>query len=151
MGNSIVFVDWRVADIDSLVGGMPSDSEVVILDSASDGLDQIAAHLRGRFEIEAINIISHGTSGCVTLGSGVIDADALSSDASQLEAIGKSLTESGDILLYGCNVAAGDARVKFTASLAQEMGVDVASGSVLRAIRRLDTYEPRTHLSLVPG
>ncbi len=127
MGNSIVFVDWRVADIDSLVAGMPSDSEVVILDGASDGLDQIAARLQGRSGLDAIHIISHGSSGSLTLGNGIIDTDALASHDGQLESIGKSLTENGDVLLYGCNVAAGDVGFQLIASLARATGADVAA------------------------
>ena len=92
MGNSIVFVDWRVADIDSLLAGMPADAEVVILDGASDGLDQIAARLQGRSGIEAIHIISHGSSGSVSLGSGVIDSAEIATHARQLDTIGQALT-----------------------------------------------------------
>lgn len=65
MGNPIVFVDWRVADIDSLIAGMPAGTEVDIINGASNGLDQIAALLQGRSGIDAIHIISHGSSGGV--------------------------------------------------------------------------------------
>ncbi len=131
MGYSIVFVDWRVADIDSLIAGMPADAEVDIIDGASDGLDQIAARLQGRSDIDAIHIISHGSAGSVYLGSGVIDSAALATHTSQLDGIGKSLTESGDILLYGCNVAAGNVGVQFIGSLALATGADVAASTDL--------------------
>lgn len=131
MGSSIVFVDWRVADIDSILAGIPADAEVIILDGASDGLDQIAARLQGRSGLDAIHIISHGSSGSVSLGSGVIDSAALAEHAIQLDTIGQALTESGDILLYGCNVAQGDAGVQFIGSLAQTTGADVAASTDL--------------------
>ena len=131
MGNSIIFVDWRVADIDSLLAGMPADAEVVILDGASDGVDQIAARLQGRSSLDAIHIISHGSSGSVSLGNSVIDSAALATHASQFDSIGQALTASGDILLYGCNVAAGDEGVQFIGSLAQATGADVAASTDL--------------------
>ncbi len=138
MGNSIVFVDWRVADIDSLVAGMPSDIEIDILDSASDGLDQIATRLQGRSGLDAIHIISHGSSGSLTLGSGIFDTDDLYTHLGQLESIGKSLTESGDILLYGCNVAAGEVGAQFIGNLAQATGADVAASTDFTGATRLE-------------
>ena len=131
MGTSFVFIDSRVADIDSLLLDLPSDGEVVIINGASDGLDQIVASLQGRSGIDAIHIISHGSSGSVALGGSAIDSDALTAHASQLEAIGQSLIESGDILLYGCNVAQGEAGVQFIGSLAQATGADVVASENL--------------------
>ncbi|WP_310448861.1 DUF4347 domain-containing protein, partial [Sulfuritalea sp.] len=131
MGNSVVFIDARVADIDALIVGLPSSTEVVLVGDTADGLDQIVASLQGRSGIDAIHIVSHGSSGSVLLGSSVIDTAALATHASQLETIGKSLTESGDILLYGCNVAAGDVGLQFIGSLAQATGADVAASTDL--------------------
>lgn len=54
-----------------------------------------------------------------------------SSYQTQLQAIGSSLTETGDILLYGCNVAQGDVGVSFVNSLAQITGADVAASDDL--------------------
>jgi VCBS repeat-containing protein len=129
MGTSIVFIDSRVAAIDTLLDGMPADADVVLIDSAHDGLDQIAASLQGRTGIDAIHIISHGSSGTITLGSGVIDIAALSTRASQLEAIGRALVKSGDILLYGCNVAQDEGGLQFIGSLAQTTSSDVAASN----------------------
>ena len=131
MGTSFVFIDSRVADIDLLLADMPSEAEVVIINGASDGLDQIVASLQGRSGIDAIHIISHGGSGSVTLGDSAIDNAALATHAIQLETIGQSLTTTGDILLYGCNVAAGDVGVQFIGSIAQATGADVAASTDL--------------------
>ncbi|MBK8386284.1 MAG: DUF4347 domain-containing protein [Candidatus Accumulibacter sp.] len=52
--------------------------------------------------------------------------------SSQLQSIGSSLTDSGDLLLYGCNVAQGDAGKLFIDSLAAAMSqADVAASNDL--------------------
>jgi Ca2+-binding RTX toxin-like protein/pimeloyl-ACP methyl ester carboxylesterase len=131
MSTSIVFIDTRVADYQTLIDGLEPGSEFYLIDELSDGLEQMASRLLGRTGIEAIHIISHGSSGSVLLGSGVIDGTALDTHAVQLEAIGQSLTESGDILLYGCNVAQGWEGVRFVQSLAQVTRADVAASDDL--------------------
>ncbi|WP_170155466.1 DUF4347 domain-containing protein, partial [Sulfurisoma sediminicola] len=131
MGNSIVFVDWRVADIDSLLAGMPSGTEIFIIDGASAGLDQIVASLHGRTGVDAIHIISHGSSGTLYLGDTALSQSNLNDYGSQLSTIGSALTETGDLLLYGCGVGAGDTGVQFIGSLAQATGADVAASTDL--------------------
>jgi Domain of unknown function (DUF4347)/Lipase (class 3) len=45
----------------------------------------------------------------------------------QLDNIGHALTDSGDLLLYGCNVGAGATGQQFVETLAQMTGADVAA------------------------
>jgi hypothetical protein len=61
------------------------------------------------------------------LGSSVLNDQTLSSYQSQLESIGKSLSDEGDILLYGCNVAEGEAGIDFVRSLAELTSADIAA------------------------
>jgi uncharacterized delta-60 repeat protein len=129
MPKSIIFVDSRVADYQSLIDSFVEPAEVFVLDGESDGLAQIAAYLQGRTGIDAIHVISHGSQGALYLGSSVLDSDSLASYQSQLASIGGALTETGDILLYGCNVAQGDVGLQFVTSLAQYTGADVAASS----------------------
>ncbi|MFM9969957.1 MAG: DUF4347 domain-containing protein [Burkholderiales bacterium] len=63
MSQSIVFVDARVTDIESLSAAMPGGAEIQISNGAIDGLDQIAAVLQRRSGFDAIHIVSHGNGG----------------------------------------------------------------------------------------
>lgn len=125
--SSLVFIDARVSDYAALIEHLPTTAEVVILDSATDGLEQIATHLAGRTGIEAIHVVSHGSQGALYLGNARVDGDYLTSHTAQLASIGSSLTETGDILLYGCNVAQDDVGLQFVQSLAGVTGADVAA------------------------
>nr|WP_320406660.1 Ig-like domain-containing protein [Escherichia coli] len=100
---------------------------MVIIDENSSGLSQLADALKGETNISAIHILSHGASDAITLGTDVLTADNLSAWSSQLSAIGASLSDSGDILLYGCDVSAQDNA--FITRFAELTQADVAASS----------------------
>ena len=124
---SIVFVDSRVSNYQSLIESLTDPYEVFILEGDNDGLDQMVAYLQGRVGLDAIHVISHGSQGALYLGNMMLNAGNLASYGAQLASIGKALTDSGDILLYGCDVAQGDVGVQFVTSLADLTGADVAA------------------------
>jgi hypothetical protein len=124
----IVFIEDNVADIDTLIKGIGSGKEIVILDSTGDGLHQIALALAGRSGIAALHIISHGGTGTVSLGSLMLDGGNLGAHQDDLQAIGRSLSADGDILLYGCDTGAGDG-AGFVQQLAIATGADVAASN----------------------
>lgn len=125
----VVFVDPSVKDCQSLVQQLPSGTEVVVLDGSSDGLAQMARYLQGRQGLDAIHLISEGHDGGIKAGSAWIDAHALASHAADLQGIGQALADQGDILLYGCNVAAGPQGQAFIERVAQLTQADVAASS----------------------
>ncbi len=129
MISTILFIDSRVAVYQSLLTGLSGDVEVHLIVAERDGVAQMAQILNGRSGLDSIQIISHGSSGTLYLGSTVLDNTNLSSYADSLAQIGQSLNASGDILLYGCNVAQGDAGIQFINSLAQFTGADVAASN----------------------
>ena len=106
---SLYFIDAAVIDYQSLLSQLPADSEWYLLDKSRDGIGQIADIVSRYQELDAIQIISHGSPGTLYLGSSVVNNANLADYNNQLAAIGASLTATGDILLYGCDVAAGDA------------------------------------------
>jgi hypothetical protein len=129
MPKSVVVVDRRVTDYQLLIDSLTQPAEVLILHDESDGLAQIAAYLQGQTGIDAIHVISHGSQGAIYLGTTVLDSSTLAAHGSQLASIGNAMTNTGDILLYGCNVAQGDVGLQFIASLAQYTGADVAASN----------------------
>lgn len=122
----VIFIDKGVDDWQSLADGVPHGAEIVTLDPTRDGLEQMAEWAAGREGYSAIHILSHGSAGQVQLGSTSLNNDTLSGYSEALAQIGQSLTEDGDILLYGCDVAAGQSGVEFIGKLAQVTGADVA-------------------------
>ncbi|NWL78815.1 hypothetical protein DM872_18380 [Pseudomonas taiwanensis] len=124
----VVFVDNGVKDYQQLVAAIKPGTEVVVLDSSKDGLQQIADYLDGRSGIDAIHIISHGSEGQVLLGTSVLDTGSVQQRADDLAAIGDSLKADGDILIYGCDVAKGSGQTLIQ-QIASFTAADVAASS----------------------
>jgi len=128
---NIIFIDSRVEDFEALVANLGADTHWHILDTNQEGLVQMQQILADYLQLDSIQIVSHGSTGTLYLGSTILNGNNLSSYESQLQQIGASLTETGDILLYGCNVAKGDEGISFINLLAQMTGADVAASDDL--------------------
>jgi VCBS repeat-containing protein len=131
MSNRIVFIDSHIANHQSLIAQLPQGTQAIILDAYRDGIEQILVALQGKANLDAIDILSHGSPGTITLGSGVLNNDNLDDYAEQLTQIGKHLNDDGDILLYGCEVAKGKQGQAFIEQLSLLTGADVAASTTL--------------------
>jgi hypothetical protein len=125
--SELVVIDAGVADPDTLIAALPPGTAVLLLDPGRDGLEQIAAALQGRTGLTALHIVSHGAPGQIVLGSTLLGATTLAAHADALAALGAALAEHGDLLLYGCDVAVGEAGLAFIGQLAALTGADVAA------------------------
>ena len=126
----IVFIDGAVRDSEVIAAAVPPGAEVVFLDKDRDGVEQIASVLATRTDISALHIVSHGQSGVLYLGDAALDINSITSDyADELALIKSALSENGDILLYGCDVASGDRGEDFIQAFADATGSDVAASS----------------------
>lgn len=137
MSNRIVFIDSQLSNISSLTAELPAGTEVVVLDAHRDGIEQIAQALQGKTNVAAIDVISHGASGALYLGDSVLNNDNVANYAGQLSTIGQALSPTGDILLYGCNVAEGDTGHSFLKKLAHATDADVAASDNLTGVSNL--------------
>ena len=131
MAKTMVFIDSRVNDLDLLVSQFDAGTEYKVLDASYDGLLQMEESLAGKTDYSSIQIISHGSAGAITIGSTVLTSNNLLQYQLQLDNIGHALTDSGDLLLYGCNVGSGDIGRQFVETLAQLTGADVAASDDL--------------------
>lgn len=123
----VAFIDTSVADWQTLANGVRAGVEVVVIDGAADGLAQMAAWAKGKTGYAAIHVLSHGAEGQVRLGTLTLDTATAGTRAADLAALGAALTETGDLLLYGCNVAAGGTGAGFLDAIASATGADVAA------------------------
>ncbi|WP_085589465.1 MULTISPECIES: Ig-like domain-containing protein [unclassified Pseudomonas] len=128
-GQSVVFVDSRVKDADSLLQGIAPGTQVVKLDAGKDGLQQIADYLDQHQGVSSVQIIAHGNAGDLWLGNSYLSADNVAQRSAVLAEIGKDMNVGGDILIYGCYTAEGDRGLSFVDSLAQLTGRDVAASN----------------------
>lgn len=124
----IVFIDSAVQNAEQLIDGMPEGAIIHRLPDDTSGFDDIAAIASTYRDVGSIHVISHGKPGRLQLGGSQYDAQNLSEKAGKaLTSIGKSLSEDGDILFYGCDIAAGPNGQKFVDEVAELTDADVAA------------------------
>ncbi|WP_248764419.1 MULTISPECIES: Ig-like domain-containing protein [unclassified Pseudomonas] len=128
-GQSVVFVDSRVQDFDSLLKGVAPGTQVVVLQAGKDGLQQIADYLDTHQGVSTVEIIAHGNSGDLWLGSTYLSSTNVAARADVLARIGNDMNVGGDILIYACNTAEGATGLGFVDSLAQYTGRDIAASN----------------------
>jgi len=125
--SQIAFVLDNVADYQTLVAGIPAGTLVYVLDATGDVLAQMAGITADYSNLDAIHLLSHGSDGALGLGGLSLNNANVNDYAGVLSQIGSSLSENGDILLYGCNVAQGSSGTEFIGTLAQLTDADIAA------------------------
>ena len=134
---NLYIIDSAVIDYGALVADLPEGSEWFILDSDQDGLLQLQEILANYSQLDSIQILSHGSPGVLYLGSTALTEITLDHYDLALAQIRESLAEDADILLYGCEVAAGETGRNFIGKLGKCCGANVAANENLTGAREL--------------
>ncbi|AFY76517.1 hypothetical protein Ple7327_1106 [Pleurocapsa sp. PCC 7327] len=124
VGETVIIIDSAVKDYQSLVSGIVPGTKVFVLDSEEDGVEQITRILKKFSNVAALHIVSHGSPGCLYLSNSQLSLDTLNRYSQQLQS-----WPAPNLLLYGCNVAAGDAGEEFLEKLHRLTGAAVAASS----------------------
>ncbi|MEI7210103.1 putative Ig domain-containing protein [Pectobacterium carotovorum] len=125
-----VFIDTALTDYQTLVNSVPTGVDVFLLDSSKDGLSQLAAWAETHKGYDAIHILSHGNEGQVRLGNLTLDSATAEARSADLAKLGTALTQDGDLLLYGCDIAQ-DTGKSFVSLLSQLTQADIAASDDL--------------------
>lgn len=134
---NLYIIDSAVIDYGTLIRELPKGSEWVILNSEQDGLLQLQEILANYSQLDSIQILSHGSPGALYLGSTVLTEITLDHYDLALAQVRKSLSEDADILLYGCEVGAGETGRRFINKLAEYCAANVAANDNLTGAREL--------------
>lgn len=131
--HDVVFLLDSLPEWQTLAEASPPGSQLVMLDGRRDGLAQMAAHLASELpgRVAAIHLFTHGEDGRLFLGSSTLDTEALAVPGIRalLRQMGAALAADGELLLYGCEVAAGAAGREFVRQLASLTGANVAASA----------------------
>jgi VCBS repeat-containing protein len=124
----LVVIDTSIANWQTVADAANPSSQLLLLNAEQDGLSQIAnAMVSGNYK--SVHIVSHGDDGKLRLGNRSVTAANIEQYSADLERIGQSLTESGDIILYGCEIGKGAAGASFLQALARATNADVAAST----------------------
>jgi hypothetical protein len=135
--NTVFFVDSNLPDLATLLAGLPAGAEVHLIEAGYDGVQLLADTLQGRSGIQAIHLLTHGSAGSLNLGSSMLTSANLAGYEAQWATVRSALTQDADFLIYGCDVAAGDAGAAFVSQLASLTGADVAASTDLTGAANL--------------
>ncbi|MEM9154797.1 MAG: DUF4347 domain-containing protein [Cyanobacteria bacterium P01_F01_bin.33] len=125
----LIIVDPRVDEYRTFLGNSDSVDLYFCLSAERDGVDQITRLLSEYDAVESLHIVSHGSPGALHLGSTQLDLEILNEYQAQLKGWAETLSDNAQILLYGCQVAAGNRGRAFVQAFRQLTGANVAASS----------------------
>jgi hypothetical protein len=121
---SLAVIDAGVQNCQTLAAGVFAGTEVLILDSTQNGIEQISEILSRRSGISSLHIISQCDRGSLQLGSAHLNATNLEVYGWQLQQWADSFNAEAQILFHGCNL--GTSRQNFVQQLGLLTGLRVA-------------------------
>ena len=122
----IAFVDSSVRDVDTILKGIGDQAEIVYLNK-DHAFEQITSYLQGRTDVDAVHLVSDGTSGEFYLGNETINSDFIASHQTELAAWGNAMSADGDIHIYSCDLAKDQVGQDLVNQISIITGTDVAA------------------------
>jgi len=141
--HEIAFVDSGVDNYQALVDDLLNNAdtnrniEVVLLNSNQNGIEQISQTLQDRNDLDAIHILAHGSDGSVQLGNTSLNSQTLEQNNLDIALWANAFAESGDILIYGCNLAETEVGQSLVNDLSELTLTDVAASDDLTGAAEL--------------
>lgn len=128
----LILVDERLAGDPAMMAALPGDAMVRVIAAGADGLDVATEALREAAQggsVDAVHVLSHGSAGQLSLGRDAIDTSRLTQNADQLASWSHYLGDDADILLYGCDIGAGERGTTLLQQIAMLTGADLAAST----------------------
>lgn len=123
----LVIIDAAVPDKAVFYRGIKPGVEIIELDANQPGLTQLKQVLSAYQNLQALHIVSHAEDGVLQLGNSKVDATALKQEMDTFAALKGALADGADLLLYGCDLAKGEAGEELLALIQQETQLDIAA------------------------
>ena len=131
--SELILVNDDVVDHESLVedienGEDPNRTlEVIVLDSSQDGFEQVTGILQDHSDLDAIHFVTHGSESFIGVGNDWLNDTTLDENRDAIASWGDALSETGDILFYGCNIAPDSDGQDLLVKISELTGADVAA------------------------
>jgi hypothetical protein len=126
-GTSVVIVDPGIPSADILLNHVTQGSKVFHLDGLKDPLASILSVLKTNAPVATLHLFCEGRPGSLVFTSLSVSKETLEENMELLGNWRNYFADGGDILLYGGEVARGEAGIDFIRNLAIFTGIDVAA------------------------
>ncbi|MFV0441996.1 MAG: SdrD B-like domain-containing protein [Planctomycetaceae bacterium] len=129
----LVIVDTSLVGHEQLVADILSDEnplrrlDVREIDGTQDGIAQISQILSEYSDLNAVHVVSHGSDTSVQLGNVWLSNENVGSYAGEIAIWGRALESGGDLLFYGCDIAATADGRQLLQSIGTLTGADIAA------------------------
>ncbi|MDB9711249.1 DUF4347 domain-containing protein, partial [Candidatus Pelagibacter ubique] len=123
----VVFIDTQVEDYQQLIRSFDKNTEIYLIQSNENGFDKINQTLKGYRNIDSLHIIGHGSAGQILFGDALLSNDTFNQYSKTLKSIGNNLSQSGDILFYGCNIASNERGLSLISKISEITKADIAA------------------------
>ena len=123
----LAIVNENIPNYEQLLNNIKSDTIIEVIPANVNGISLLHEIIKKYSNIESLHIISHGIPGKIHLGNVKLSIDQLD-EYSYFEDINQYFTHNGEILLYGCNVAAYEKGKNFIDTFAEKTGL-IVTGS----------------------
>ena len=124
--HELVIIDTSVPDFTSFTQDLKAGTDVRFIDKNFEGERQLQSILKEYSGLAAIHLVSHAGDGRIQLGSRILTSeDFKGGETTTL--LNSALREGGDLLFYGCNLAAGQDGKEFLDVISANAGIDVAA------------------------
>lgn len=127
----LIIIDSAVPDKQVFYRAAKPGIEIVEIDSSRSGFEQLVEALGHHKNLAALHIVSHARPGTVLLGNSEITAEQLEREVQLFAALNGSIADGGDLLLYGCDLAAGQSGEEFLDIIRTSTHLDVAASNDL--------------------
>ena len=135
--SELVVLDAAVEGYEQLLADLRGRSdegvelEVRVLEAGDDGIEALSDLLAGYSDLDAVHVVSHGSPDGFQLGAASLDLAAANARAERIAGWSETLAGDADLLLYGCNLAASPDGLALVERLASLTGADVAASEDL--------------------
>ena len=127
---TLVIIDPNITNPLQLEAGIIPGTIVRILDAHRDGINQITDILREIPHLDTLHLLGHGSPGCIYLGNSQLSLDTLPQyEAAIATWFSTPSPKTPSLLLYGCNVAAGETGVELLSQLQQLTKAQIQASS----------------------
>lgn len=126
--HNLMVIDDSVQDADLLTQDL-AHYEILRIGPNQAPLEAIATEAARLGNLRTLVIVSHGVDGGLSLGGQLIDRATLLRSDNVMSKIGRALSDDGEIMLYGCDVAATTTGQAFVRTLAEMSDSSVAAST----------------------
>ncbi len=125
----LVVLDEAMQNKELIMECLNENMEIIILPDGVNQLDVLTEKLKGYTNLEALHLLVCGKEGMIMLNGTPLQNDNISEHSQQLSSWRSSFKDTGDMMIYTCNLASSDQGKLVVRKLSAYTGLDVAAST----------------------